>query len=162
MWITLEVQKRTGDLLCVSFPSGELGSKRTAPWAASASEQWGGSISKEHAVLQDSLPLFCSEWFPDRERKAARGPLIYSYSTFEPPSAGAATAAVLKTIARERSTEKGPWESSSPSFLPLLSTGRFLFCFCVTSGAGSFCPAQTKLKEQVQTGVLHLPCCSAW
>lgn len=77
---------------------------------------------------------------------------------FDPPPSRSATAAVLKTIVRERSTEKGPWESSSPSFLPLLSTGRTVFCFCVTSGAGSCCPAQTKLKEQVQTRILHLPC----
>lgn len=77
---------------------------------------------------------------------------------FDSLSAGAATVAVLKTIAGERYMGKGLWESSSPSFLPPLPTGRSVFCFCVTSGVGSCCPAQAKLKEPVNTGILHLPC----
>lgn len=131
-WLSLELEE-TGDVPHISFPSGELESKRTAPSGVSASEQWGGSTSKGHQVFKDSLPLFCSELFPERARKAVRGPLIYSFSLCVPPAA----AAVLKTIARERHTEEGSWESTSPSFLPLLFHWRFVFCFCGTSGAGA-------------------------
>lgn len=117
--------------------------------------------NKMAATTKDAKPLeihchFLLWVIPWEGKESCQGPLIYSYSMFDALSAGAATAAVLKTIAGERSTGKCPWESSSPSFLAFLSTGRFAFSFCVTSHHS--CLAQTKLKEQVQTGILHLPC----
>lgn len=149
--VSLEV-KKTGDVPHISFPSGELESKRTAPSSVSALEQWGDSISKGH---QKSLRIHChfsALSFPERARKTVMGPLIYGYSLCVSP-AGATAAALQNTIARERHKEKGSQESTSPSFLPLLSRGRFVFCFCGTACAGCCCLAQAKPKEQGQTGV---------
>lgn len=155
---TGDVQKRTGDVQHVSFSFGELGRKRQLAGV------WALQGNKEAASAKDTTSLRIHCHFPTLTNSLrGQGKLsevlwFMAVQCLTLLSAQAATVAVFRTMAAEISTEKGPWESGSLFFLPLLSNGSFAFCFCFTPGIGSCCPAQIKLKKQACTRVLHSPC----